>query len=172
MQDILEQMGSTGGILLLSTSVVVLGLVLVVVMQVVQLRKIKTKWSELMNGTGSGNIERLLKDHLVHNEASKVRLDESIDRIKVLETKMESAKRYIGVARYDAFDDVGGSQSFSLAVYDEQGDGIVLTSQVGRTDCRVYAKEIKSGKADRDLSNEEQSAVEAAAKNRNKAVSV
>lgn len=76
---------------------------------------------------------------------------------------MESAKRYLAVVRYDAFDDVGGEQSFAFAMYDERGDGAVITSQVGRADCRVYAKQLKRGEADRELSREERSAIEQAA---------
>ena len=171
MQGILDQIGSTGGILLISTSTVVLGLVLFAVLQAVQLRKLKKKWAVLLNGAKSGNLEKLLQDHLDHTESTKKRLDESTDKIKGLESKMESSKRYIGVFRYDAFDDVGGSQSFSMAIYDEQGDGVVLTSQVGRADCRVFAKEMRSGKSERDLSVEEQRAVEIAVQSRKKVAS-
>lgn len=117
-------------------------------------------------------MEKLLQDHLEHTVSTKQRLDDSAGRIAGLESKMESAKRYIGVVRYDAFDDVGGSQSFSMAIYDEQGDGFVMTSQVGRADCRVFAKEIRSGKSDRDLSVEEQQAVEMAIQSRKKVLSV
>ena len=83
-------------------------------------------------------------------------------RIAELENKMRRTKRHLGVVRYDAFEDVGGAQSFALALYDDEGDGAVLNSLVGRTDCRVYCKSLAGGKPDRSLSKEEESAVERA----------
>ena len=79
---------------------------------------------------------------------------------------MESSKRFLGLVRYDAFEDMGGAQSFALAIFDENGDGTVVTSQVGRSDCRVYAKELNGGRAERELSAEEKEAIDAAAKRR------
>jgi hypothetical protein len=108
----------------------------------------------------------MLLEHMAKSDDLASRADKAEERLKSLETKMESAKRFVGVVRYDAFEDVGGSQSFALAVYDEKGDGAVVTSMVGRTDCRVYAKEIKRGKSERELSAEEQLAITAAVKSR------
>jgi hypothetical protein len=65
----------------------------------------------------------------------------------------------LGLVRYDAFEDVGGSQSFALAIYDENGDGAILTSIVGRADCRVYAKPLVKMQSERKLSQEEQRAI-------------
>jgi hypothetical protein len=56
-------------------------------------------------------------------------------------------------------EDVGGQQSFALAIYDDRGDGTVLSSIIGRADCRVFAKPIAGGKSERALSNEEQQAI-------------
>lgn len=80
-------------------------------------------------------------------------------RIQHLEDDMLSAKRFVGLVRYDAFEDVGGNQSFALAVYDSEGNGAVLTSLVGRQDCRVYCKPLMNGRSERDLSREEQRAI-------------
>ncbi|HVL40209.1 MAG TPA: DUF4446 family protein, partial [Fimbriimonadaceae bacterium] len=84
-------------------------------------------------------------------------------RIVQLEEKVAGAKRHVGLVRYDAFEDVGGSQSFALAIYDDKGNGAVITSLVGRTDCRVYCKPLLNGRSERNLSQEEQRAIEAAA---------
>ena len=76
-----------------------------------------------------------------------------------LEAKVRTSKRHLGVVKYDAFEDVGGQQSFALALYDDKGDGAVLTGIVGRADCRVYAKPLVGLAADRTLSQEEQRAL-------------
>lgn len=163
MQAFLDQYGQWIGLIGL---VLALGLGVVVLLLAARLRASNKRWATLLNGTTSGNIERMLLDHLAKSDALAKRTESAEDRLKGLETKMETAKRFVGVVRYDAFEDVGGSQSFALAVYDERGDGAVVTSMVGRTDCRVYVKEIKRGKADRELSAEEQNAITAAVKSR------
>ena len=66
----------------------------------------------------------------------------------------------MGVLRYDAFEDVGGRLSFSCALLDEHGTGVVLTSINSRADARTYAKEIKSFTSDSKLSPEEEEAID------------
>lgn len=68
----------------------------------------------------------------------------------------------IGVVRYDAYADIGGAQSFSAALLDEHGDGIVLTSITGRSDGRTYLKSVASWEGSQPLSEEESTAVAAA----------
>ncbi len=163
MQGILDQYGPLMGLIGFCLSLVLAG---VVVWLVFKLRATNRHWSDLMKGSNGQSIEALLHQHMQKTGAIGARLDTSESRLDAIETKLESAKRFVGVVRYDAFEDVGGAQSFALAVYDDKGDGAVLTSMVGRTDCRVYAKEIRKGKADRELSQEERAAIEAAVKPR------
>jgi hypothetical protein len=66
----------------------------------------------------------------------------------------------IGLIRFDAFDDTGGAQSFALALVDDGGDGIVLTSLHSRPTTRVYLKAIRRGVADAPLSAEETRALQ------------
>ena len=66
----------------------------------------------------------------------------------------------IGLIRFDAFEDAGGAQSFALALVDDDGDGIVLTSLHSRPTTRVYVKAIRRGVADAPLSNEESRALQ------------
>ena len=57
------------------------------------------------------------------------------------------------------FGDTGGDQSFALALLDEHDDGIVLSSIFSRTESRLYAKPVKSGKSKYTLSAEEEKAI-------------
>jgi len=92
-----------------------------------------------------------------------MRLESEVDtlqrRVEQLEEKIRSSKRHLGLVRYDAFDDVGGIQSFALALYDDEGTGAILNSIVGRTDCRVYCKTLLNGRSERTLSQEEKRAI-------------
>ncbi len=64
--------------------------------------------------------------------------------------------------RFDAFDDLSGRLSFSLALLDGRGDGLALTSLAGRNETRLYVKPINAGQAEAELSPEERQAVDAA----------
>jgi hypothetical protein len=70
--------------------------------------------------------------------------------------------RHLAVVRYDAFGDMGGHLSWSLALLDDAGDGVVLTSIHGRSDARTYAKSVSGWSAQAQLSPEEQEAIASA----------
>jgi hypothetical protein len=75
------------------------------------------------------------------------------------EDLIEGAIRRVGLVRYDAFEDVGGRLSFSCALLDDHGNGVVMTSINGRQDTRVYAKPIVEGHSQYNLSVEEEEAI-------------
>jgi hypothetical protein len=78
------------------------------------------------------------------------------------EELIEGAVRRVGLVRYDAFEDVGGRLSFSCALLDDHGHGVVVTSINGRQDTRVYAKPITEGMSPYNLSVEEEEAIKQA----------
>lgn len=71
----------------------------------------------------------------------------------------KDAIRHVGVVRFDAFEDMGGRLSFSAALLDAHGDGVVITSINGRQDTRCYAKRVQSGTSIHNLSDEERQAI-------------
>jgi len=73
-----------------------------------------------------------------------------------------TALRHVGVVRYDAFGDMGGRLSFSAAMYDDEGDGLVITSINGRSETRSYAKALTGRRSDQRLSPEEEDAIDRA----------
>jgi Protein of unknown function (DUF4446) len=75
------------------------------------------------------------------------------------QVQIEGSVRRVGVMRYDAFEDVGGRLSFSCALLDERGTGVVLTSINGRQETRVYAKPVTVGQSTYNLSREEEEAI-------------
>jgi len=72
---------------------------------------------------------------------------------------IQGAVQRVSLLRYDAFEDVGGRLSFSCALLNERGDGVVVTSINGRQDTRVYAKPVQGGTSDHNLSEEEERAI-------------
>jgi hypothetical protein len=74
--------------------------------------------------------------------------------------------RNVALVRYDAFGEMSGRMSFSLALLDDKGDGVALSAIAGTSDTRVYAKGVTDGKGEHELSPEEEQAVAAALRKR------
>ncbi|HVK30106.1 MAG TPA: DUF4446 family protein [Nocardioides sp.] len=79
--------------------------------------------------------------------------------VAALRAEAVGALRHLAVVRYDAFDEMGGRLSWSLALLDDAGDGVVLTSIRGRNEARTYAKSVAAWSSDQELSPEENEAV-------------
>lgn len=77
---------------------------------------------------------------------------------------MQHAITKIGITRFNPFKEIGGDQSFSIALLDEQNDGVIITSYYGRELNRVYAKSIQDGASEHELSEEEKGAIAKAIK--------
>jgi hypothetical protein len=148
--------------ILLGTAIVAIVGAAAAVRSLVWQRQHRRQWANLLDGARGESLEAVLQNALRENMALQDRLGEAEGRIKDLEKRMEKAKRHLGVVRFDAFEEVGGNQSFALALYDDNGDGAVINSLVGRNDCRVYAKPLQGGRSDRNLSQEERRAIEEA----------
>jgi uncharacterized protein YlxW (UPF0749 family) len=79
--------------------------------------------------------------------------------VHALRAEVSDALRHLSVVRYDAFGDMGGHLSWSLALLDDAGNGVVLTSIHGRSDARTYAKGVTEWSCDQQLSPEEEEAI-------------
>ena len=80
--------------------------------------------------------------------------------VAALQAETADALRHLSVVRYDAFGDVGGHLSWSVAVLDDAGNGVVLTSIHGRSEARTYAKSVTGWTCEQQLSPEEEEAIE------------
>ena len=80
--------------------------------------------------------------------------------IEVTRGELRQTLQHLAMVRYDAFGDTGGKLSWSMALLDDRGDGVVLTSINSRADARTYAKEIKAFASEAKLSPEEEEAIE------------
>jgi len=83
-------------------------------------------------------------------------------RLAAVEERLEGAVTYRGIVRYDAYNEMSGRQSTSLALLDASGSGIVLTSIHHRDQARLYAKQVVGGRGQLQLSPEEEEAVRVA----------
>jgi hypothetical protein len=79
--------------------------------------------------------------------------------VAALRDEGRDALRHLAVVRYDAFGDMGGHLSWSLALLDDGGHGVVLTSIAGRSEARTYAKSVSGWTCEQPISPEEEEAI-------------
>lgn len=81
------------------------------------------------------------------------------ERLDVLAEELQHTVRRMSLVRYDAFPDVGGRMSFSVAMLGDDLEGIVVTAINGRHETRVYAKRVVNAESEQELSPEERQAI-------------
>jgi hypothetical protein len=138
--------------------VAALSLILAVV-SLLKLRRMRRQFLVLQDGAdGESFLEAVARKTAA---VDQLRTDVGgLDRaVADLRVDLSDAIRHVAVVRYDAFNDMGGRMSFSAALLDDAGDGVVVSSINGRTETRTYAKGVKAGDSDAELSPEEVQAI-------------
>jgi hypothetical protein len=116
----------------------------------------------LPDGTSAGLVDRqaTLQRAMARLEGGLDDLQSLVERQgEVTEASLRTALRFQGMVRYDAYRDMGGSQSWSIALLDGTQTGAVVTSLHARDHARVYLKELVQGMPGQRLSPEEERAV-------------
>jgi len=144
-------------------ALVALVALIVALITAVRLRRLRQAQVVLLpSGTSIDSVQR---QAALENEitALKNALAEERERTTVLaadvDTALATTLRYTGLERYDAYGDLGGHQSWSVAAVDASGTGLVISTLVGRDDTRVYAKHLSGGQSELPLSDEEERAL-------------
>lgn len=126
-----------------------------------------SKISTIMDYSEDGDIIGALKDYYDKvDDLSKTVNDASdavlMSRLTNCENDSNISIKKIGIVNFDAFDDVTGKLSFSLAMLNNNNDGIILTSLYGHNSCNTYLREVVSGETPIKLLDEEKEALEKA----------
>ena len=122
-------------------------------------RKMTRDYAVLDSGSGTESFVSAVARKTEEVQMLRGQVDDLAALLDRTRTELADAIRHVSVVRYDAFGDMGGRLSFSAALLDDGGDGLVLTSIHGRSETRSYMKGVKSGASEATLSPEEQQAV-------------
>ena len=143
------------------TIVVAVLLLLIILLLVMLLRAAKRvqvlqdKYDYFTKGTENVDIGELLTETLGEVRAGRTEMEKLSVRCNDLRVQLQDCVQKVGVVRFNAFEDTGSDLSYSVALLDENNDGVVLSSIFGRDENRCYAKPIKNGKSEYPLSKEE-----------------
>lgn len=148
--------------IIIGLAVVVLVLIILTIINIVQMRKLKKGYKVFMTGKGAKNLEDTLIKRLNQVDALIESNDENKKNIKSLFANMQLTYQKMGLIKYDAFNEMGGKLSFSLAMLDKRNNGYIINAMHTREGCYTYIKEIIDGNSIIVLSEEEQKALDRA----------
>jgi hypothetical protein len=161
-----DELSSTTGIVALAAGGVALIALLTALLLARALRRLRADQRIVLGGsaaqdlvTHAAELDRgfgSLNDYVADVSS---RLDA---RLTAAEERLEGAVAFHGLVRYDAYNEMSGRQSTSIALLDSRGSGIVLSSIHHRDQARLYAKQIVNGRGQLELSPEEEEAVRVA----------
>lgn len=147
------------GILFLVLLVLVLILLVLLIVMIVKQKELKARYEKFMQGEVASSFEETVQTLIRDVDRLKRESKAYANDIDLLFQKHESAIQKAGLVRYDAFKEMGGNMSFCLALLDEKNNGFIMNCVHSSTGCYSYAKRIKDGKCDIDLSPEEQETI-------------
>jgi hypothetical protein len=152
--------GATATLAVVACVVAVVALLVAVGAQL-RLTRVKRRYRVLWRD-GTADVATVVARQDDRITALATRVDGLRREVVTSRDDVQQSLRHVAVVRYDAFGDMGGRLSFSAAIIDDGGDGIVLSSIHGRGESRTYAKGIVRGDSDITLTPEEQQALAAA----------
>ena len=129
-----------------------------------RLARLEHHYGLLMQDVEGDDLAAALETYVTRLGSADKRLHEAEQRITGVETRLRRAVQHVAVSRYKAFADAGGDQSFTIALADDIGDGVVVTGLHARGGVRIYAKPLLKGRSSYALTSEEEEAVTEALK--------
>ena len=135
---------------------VLLILFILVIINIVQMKKLKKNYRIFMSGKDAKTLEDTLIQRLDQVDSLLESNEENDRNIKVLSKNMQCTYQKMGLIKYDAFHEMGGKLSFSLAMLDMRNNGFIINAMHTREGCYTYIKEIIDGNSVIVLSEEEQ----------------
>ena len=159
----MEDLTTTQGIVALAAAGLALVALVVSIVLAVRIRRLRRAQAAVLGGAGAQDLVahaaalqddfRALRDWMEEMAASLDR------RMGAAEDRLDGAIAYRALVRYDAYNEMSGQQSTSIALLDAHRDGVVLSSIHHRDQARLYAKQVRDGRGELELSPEEAEAV-------------
>ncbi|MCH5253092.1 MAG: DUF4446 family protein [Lachnospiraceae bacterium] len=147
--------------------VISLGIIfLLVILSIVLLAKVsnlKRRYESFMKDADGKSLESAFQKKFANIEYINDKLKEVDTRLNGIDTNLLQTYQKIGIVKYDAFKEIGGTLSFVLTLLTKDDDGFILNSMHSNTEgCYTYIKEVKAGEVFVSLSEEESQSLEEA----------
>jgi len=139
----------------MNTTILIYILASFVVILLVWITYIHVKIKRLLMGTKAKNLEDVIYTLGKHTEKLQITQREINKHLEHLDDKMKKTIRNVETIRFNPFPDHGSNQSFAISFINDEGDGVVMSSLYARDRMSIFAKPIKKGVSDYELSEEE-----------------
>lgn len=141
-----------------TTAIITTAMLLVVIWMAIRISKLGNIRKQFF-ASGPTNLEEVL----VEQNRKINDLDRELTKLGGNLRELTILNRHnvqkIGFVRFNPFDDAGGNMSFALALLSADNSGVVISSLHGREGTRIYAKNVKAGKSESKLTDEENLAI-------------
>lgn len=144
---------------MLIVAVLLLVLLILLIVQIHKVNRLKSRLDKFVLGKDGASLEQDIVALFEDNKFLKSSTDRNKKDIRTLYKRMETAYQKMGLVKYDAFNQMGGQLSFSLALLDENNNGFIINSVHSTEGCYSYTKEIRNGECSISLGNEEAEAL-------------
>ncbi|MDY4125718.1 MAG: DUF4446 family protein [Lachnospiraceae bacterium] len=124
--------------------------------------KLANRMNAFMLGKDASSLEEEITDLFAINKNIVEKVRENRKDIRKIYRKFTKAIQKVGIVKYDAYQQMGGDLSFSMALLDEENNGFIMNSVHSTEGCYTYTKEVRDGRCDLELGNEEKIALEKA----------
>lgn len=137
-------------------------LFIIILINAISMHKLKKKYKMFMDGKNAKSLEENIMSRMDQIEYLILSNQKNETDIKNIYNKMKNVFQKVGLVKYDAFQEMGGKLSFSLALLNEVNDGFIINAMHSREGCYTYIKEIIDGNSVIALAEEEKEALEMA----------
>lgn len=139
--------------------IILLVVIILFIVQIVKSNKLRDRLNKFVLGKDGESLEEDIAALYEDNKLLKAGMDKNKKDIRTLYKNVEKTYQKMGLVKYDAFNQMGGQLSFSLALLDENNNGFVINSVHSTDGCYTYTKEIKMGECTISLGTEEAEAL-------------
>lgn len=146
----------------IALAALVVVLIIILIVNSVKMSKLKKNYRIFMEGNDAKSLEDTLIKRLDQIDDLMESDKENKEAIQVVLDHLDATYQKVGLVKYDAFNEMGGKLSFSLALLNRKNDGFIINAMHSREGCYTYIKEIISGNSVILLSEEEKEALEEA----------
>lgn len=161
----LEQLtGIPSDIFVIGLALIVVILIIIVIINAVKTTKMRKSYRIFMEGKNGQSLENILLERLKQVERVISTEEENRKQVKEVMDHLDHTYQKVGLVKYNAFNEMGGKLSFSLALLNRKNDGFILNAMHSREGCFTYIKEVINGNAVILLADEEKEALEMALK--------
>lgn len=151
----------------ISALVMIFVLAFLLILTMRKLNTLTVKYNIFMKGNEGSTLESSILSVIKETERLKTELEFNTNKLNIAcDTLLQSFQK-MSIVKYDAFPEMGGKLSFSLAVLDDKNNGFIITSVHTHEGCYTYVKEILKGESFVILSDEEREALEEAKNRKN-----